>query len=84
MSTIYPQALQERISSLTVEFAQLEQQHTAVCVSLPVKPTRENKRQHMKDWLESRKALRKVERQLRSAKRLVARTQGDEYVFQKT
>ncbi|PWU10333.1 MAG: hypothetical protein C5B50_25725 [Verrucomicrobia bacterium] len=84
MSTRYPQALQERISSLAAEYAQLEKQHAAVVASLPAKPTREQKRQHMKDWLVSSQALQKVEQRLRHAKRLLARTQGDEYVFQKT
>ena len=83
MSTKYQQSLQERIPSLAAEYAQLEKQHETVVASLPANPTREQKRKHMKDWLVSKEALRKVERRLRNAKRLLARTQGDEYAFQK-
>jgi hypothetical protein len=83
MSTSYRQSLQKRISGLTAEYAQLEKQHAAVSASLPAKPTREQKRQHMKDWLSSNQGLRKVGQQLRQAKRLLARSDGDEYVFQK-
>ena len=82
MSIKYQQSLQERIRSLAAEYARLEKQHEAVIASLPTNPTREQKRKHMKDWLVSNDALSKAEGQLRHAKRLLARTQGDEYAFQ--
>jgi hypothetical protein len=78
MTTQYQQSLEERIRILASNYATLEAKHAGVIASLPTNPTREQKRKHMRDWLSSNQALRKVERQLRQAKRLLARTQGDE------
>jgi hypothetical protein len=83
MSTRYRQSLQKRFSNLASESARLEKRHEVVLASLPAKPTQEQKRQHMRDWLSSKQALRKTEQRLRHAKRLLARSDGDEYVFKK-
>jgi hypothetical protein len=79
MTDPYQQSLQERIHSLTAEYARLEKQHESVMASLPGNPSQEQKRKRTKDWLVSNEALRKVENRLRQAKRLLARSQGDEY-----
>jgi hypothetical protein len=84
MSTHYHRSLQERITNLTAEYARVEHRHAAVVDELLDKPTRDQKRQQMKDWVASNQDLRKVEQQVRHAKRLLARSDGDEYNFKKS
>ena len=79
MTTTYQPSLQERIRSLTEEHEQLKKQYEAVLGSLPSNPSLEQKRKRVKDCVILYESQRKVESRLRQAKRLLARSQGDEY-----
>ena len=82
MSTLFCQSLQERISRLKEELAQLETQQTAAIGNRSQNHTPEQRQENLREVVATMEAFRKVERRLHQAKQLLARAQGDEYAFE--
>ena len=75
MNAIFQKLLRLRVARLKSKCKEIRIKHEAVINKLPDNPTRDQKRENMTEWIRTNELLRKAEKKLQNAKRLLVNAQ---------